>query len=98
LPARNPGLASGLALKPPQGDPPAHGSNRNRPIERHQPPAMLHRKCEQVDIGELSRAENIAAVDELFVEQRNIVGPEHVVVGLRTSVQMDKSCADGNRK
>src|SRR5215470_13737053 len=57
----------------------AYGSHRNPTIERHQSTSVLHGEREQVDVGELLRAENARVVDELFVEQRNIVGPEGVI-------------------
>lgn len=69
---------------------PAYGGNRNCPIERHQPPAMLHGERKQVDVGELFRAHDVRAVDPLFVKQRYIVRPEDVVIGFGVSPKMIK--------
>jgi hypothetical protein len=45
----------------------------------------------------LLRTKNVIAVDDLFVEERNIVGPEHVVLRLRAAAQMMEGLPDGDR-
>jgi hypothetical protein len=67
---------------------PTYGSHRNRTIERHQSPTVFHGEREQVDVSELLGAENARVVDKLSVEQRNVVGPEDVVIGFRRVPQM----------
>ena len=62
-----------------------YGSHRNRTIERHQSPPVLHGEREQVDVGELLGAENAAAFDQSFVEEGNVVWPEGVAFGFRVS-------------
>jgi hypothetical protein len=75
---------------------PTYGSHGNRTIERHQSPPVLHGERKQVDVGELLGAENVRVVDELFVEQGNIAGPEDVVVGFRGLKEMINCFANRN--
>lgn len=56
----------------------AHGGERNASIQCDEPAAILHGKREEIDVGNLTRAEQTASLECLRVDNRNIIGPENV--------------------
>ena len=48
------------------------------PVEGGQPAAAMHRKAEQVRVGDFSVAREPTGGDDAFVEERDDVGPEGV--------------------
>jgi len=57
----------------------AHCLERDSAVKSHESAIALHREREQINVGELLRSEDTAAVDDLFVEERYVIGPEFVV-------------------
>ena len=43
--------------------------DRNRPVERHEAPIVLHREREQINVSELLRTKDVFAVDHSFIEE-----------------------------
>ena len=42
----------------------AHGGDRDRPVKRHESPAVLHRKRKQVHIGDLVGPEDATGIEQ----------------------------------
>jgi len=55
-----------------------HRGDRYSSIESHQPAAMPHRQCQEIDVGKLCRTENPAPVENIRIGDRDVVWPEFV--------------------
>ena len=76
----------------------SHRSHRDRPIKGHQSPTVLYSQREQVDVGELFRAADMRVINQFRVEQRDVVGPEDMLVGSGVLPQMVQSSDYRNRR
>ena len=56
-----------------------HAAQRDRLVERDEPPAMAHSEREQVQVGDLVVALHPRKVDAGVVAQGDVIGPELVV-------------------
>lgn len=50
-------------------------------IEGHKTPFILDRKSEQIQVGELARAEDSIVAEPISITQRDVIEPEIVVRG-----------------
>ena len=55
-----------------------HGGPRDAPVERHEPRTMRNRQRKQIDVGQLPVPLDVLMSYKLCVEQRDIVGQEHM--------------------
>ena len=53
-----------------------HGIRRNRSVKRDESAFMMHRKSQEVDVGELARPVDPIQTNRLRVEQADGVGPK----------------------
>jgi len=58
-----------------------HGLQRNRAIQRHQAAALLHRQCQQIDVGHLAGAEYGIPGNSPAIEDAYGVWPENGMAG-----------------
>ncbi len=52
------------------------GCQRNRLVEGYEPTTVLDGKREQINIGDLPRADDVAMIENLCIHERDIVGPK----------------------
>ena len=56
----------------------SHSTQRDAPVQRHEPPAVLDRQSQQINVRDLFVTEQARVVDGAGIEKRKIVGPELV--------------------
>jgi hypothetical protein len=58
-----------------------HCRNGNRPVERHQATAVLHRDGKKIGIGDLVRTQQASVVEYRLIRDGNAIGPK-IMTGL----------------
>ena len=58
---------------------PTHGGDGNGTDECRQPSAILHCKCQQVNVGELLRSEDMSLIKLLRIGEGNTIRPKRMI-------------------
>ncbi len=78
LPVPCPVPRSALQLHQVLGPRARYRTQRNVPVEGHQPPAVVHRERQQVQIGQLSRTVDVAMLEMRAIQHADGVWPERM--------------------